>query len=315
MRFNSHMPREWGVTRCKCVVKRIDILRRPWAPTNLFIEKRFEMQIRNSKNDWDEVGQTNPVAKSVEQIRRQTRSVCAGFISGALIYGGPGIGKSHVIRGETESRKPLFLRPKDSNDIIEAFIAAGPSRPIILEEADNVFNTVPMINVMKIALDVNGPRESWDRKHGTVKLHAPVLVATNRDLRNMSLFPKEVRPHIEAICSRVAPICLAGSVEELWEYACYLAISQDMLRFRNGKAVSLVVQNTALEWFTRNMWRLDEVSPRRLKLVATMIEQYPDKRDFWEADLQPFLVRTVAEVAHQEAFEIPQIVPPRTLAA
>lgn len=97
--------------------------------------------------------------------------------------------------------------------------------------------------------------------------------------------------------SREHPITIDGNRAERWEYTVSLAVLHNLLRKSEDQKVfmPLEVQNAAIVWFTMNLWRLDEVSPRRLKKIAKMMmlhhsAEYRYGRQGLDDDLEQFLM-------------------------
>lgn len=271
------------------------------------------MKTRTTYSEWSDVEQENDVAKAMKRVQRWTEHVGQGTRPVAYLCGGAGVGKTRAIKNglRNSPHQPLFLSPTRYTDLIEAFREAGGKRPIIFEEADQVLNSVRMVNLLKIATDEDGPRLAEAGKFGRVKMNAPILLASNRNMNDDAAFPKEVREHIAALRSRSAPLVIPNAPLQVWEYACHLAITQNLIRTdQKGRGISIATQNAALEWFTRHIWRMDDVSPRRLKQIALTFARYgADEEDFALSDLQANLIRSAEEVSHLPVLPIPEVIP------
>lgn len=129
----------------------------------------------------------------------------------------------------------------------------------------------------------------------TVSLAAPLVITSNKDMRDPSTFDRTMRAHVAALASRSAPIFLGADRVTQWEYSCYLAICHRMLHKPDEKAsVPLPVQDAALCWFTTNLYRLADGSPRTLKNVCKFISYNFDRPDLWERDLRSMIVSNEA---------------------
>lgn len=259
---------------------------------------------RTSLEDWQAVAADNPIACDLNRATSWVEQVCQGSRTVAYICGAAGVGKTHAIgRGlqiaKSRGLEPVYCNPATYREMVEAYAEAGGKRPVVFEEADQIFGTERMLNILKIATDEAGPRVYGQNGKKPVKLDAPTLVATNQNLNDDALFAPKLRTHIHAVRSRNVPLVISTEPLLLWEYSCYLAIAKDLIRHNNrGQGISVHIQNMALEWFTQNLWRLDEVSPRRLRGIALGIDRYweraqgawgPGGEAAWRADLQAFL--------------------------
>jgi hypothetical protein len=276
------------------------------------------MAVRETKQDWEAVAEQNEVAITAARCQRATRNVCKGTWNVALLCGPPSVGKSHSIKIGVQHAgvNPIHAAPENWRELLEVFSEAREVRPIIFDEADHILDSPRMINILKIATDRKGHR-TYPYKGRTLKLTAPVLIASNRDLNDGSLFEKAVRPHIAAIRSRRAPIVFPDSTTDagrlaLWEYACYLAVVHELLKARqdNNGYNSPALQNAALEWFTQHVWRMDDVSPRALLQIMAYIEAEPHQPSMWQSDCQSMLKVPAAEVVGKSTPPIPQIIVP-----
>ena len=65
-------------------------------------------------------------------------------------------------------------------------------------------------------------------------------------------------------------------------------------------SISPHIQNCALEWFTTNLLRLEDGSPRTLKAVAKFISYNPEEPRLWAKDMKSMLVSP----------DLPDFIPP-----
>lgn len=264
--------------------------------------------------EWQDVPLTNQLCRDVEDAARKIGyaldpSKSAEIV--AYVCGQAGLGKSHAIRTALAERglTGCFRAVSNYRDLIKAFEDANRTRqPLILEESDQVLWSERQANVLKEATDPAGRRSisfqtkvmndetgKMEMALKTVSLAAPLIVTSNKDMRDLSCFDKTMRPHVEALASRSAPIFLGTDRVTQWEYACYLAICHRMLHKPDERtSVPLGVQDAALRWFTVNLNRLADGSPRTLKNVCKFISYNPTRPDLWERDLRSLLVTPTA---------------------
>ncbi|WP_158043318.1 hypothetical protein, partial [Brevundimonas sp. ZS04] len=258
---------------------------------------------------WEAVPTTNPLCDDIDDAARKL-----GYVfdktktaeTGAILCGQPGMGKSEAIRQALSAAglKGLFFKHGDQRQLLDAFEMAHRNRqPLILEEADNVLKSEGQANILKEAMDQAGNRV-WTTKRREpdedgklvmqvvrIPLTAPLVLTSNKDLRDDRQFEPKMRPHVSALRSRVAPLYIGADRLTAWEYSCYLAICQRMLHKPDERtSISPAIQDRALEWFTVNLLRLEDGSPRTLKAVAKFISYNPEQPRLWAKDMKAMLV-------------------------
>lgn len=230
------------------------------------------MKTRKTLREWEAVGHphsTNVIANRCTMIAAATNAVLCGNERMLVVTSPSGVGKSFIVRDKLHN--PLIANPTNYHELLTAFDSAGRKRPILLEEGDFCFRSERVLNILKIAADpVDRNRTYADRR-----LDAPVFILCNADLSTpyKSKFPQ----HLEALFRRSAPIIIPNDREMLWEYACYLAIACRMLmKTERGQKIPRGVADEALDFFTRNIWRLKNVSPATLVEIARVMTVYTD---------------------------------------
>lgn len=271
---------------------------------------RAGQPVRQTLRDWEIVPETNPLCADIEDAARKLGYVFDGTKTAetaAILCGLPGMGKSEAIRQalRVAGLQGWFFKHGDQRQLLDAFEMAHRRRqPLILEEADNVLKSEGQANILKEAMDQGG-RRTWttERKLRDVDgklvkqvvhipLTAPLVLTSNKDLRDDGQFEPKMRPHVRALRSRVAPLYIGADRLTAWEYSCYLAICQRMLHKPDERtSISPDIQNRALAWFTSNLFRLEDGSPRTLKAVAKFISYNPGESHLWERDMRAMLVR------------------------
>lgn len=234
------------------------------------------MKERNTYEDWADVerDQANAVASAVSLARSSTLAVAEGKLQVAYLSGPSGIGKSKAIDDAVSAMgaKPIRGNPHNYRDVIEALRQSRGKRPVVFDEADVLFRSDRILNALKIATE----GKARQRVYNGASVNAPIFVSTNDDLGDDKLWPRELRPHHQALFNRSAPICIpGGNRADLWEYSVHVAITTPLLwEAQNGDGVPVALRNAALEFFTVNLWRLKVVSPRTLKNIATTMHLF-----------------------------------------
>ena len=283
---------------------------------------------RRSLADWEAVPRANQLCRDVEDAARKIGYVLDSSKTAeivAYVCGEAGLGKSHAIRTALAERGLVgcFRAISNYRDLIKAFTDADRlHQPLILEESDQVLWSERQANLLKEATDAAGLRRitfetrvpdeggKLQKVTMTVRLTAPLIVTSNKDMRDPSSFDRTMRPHVAALASRSAPIFLGADRVTQWEYSCYLAICHRMLHRPDEKtSVPLGVQDAALRWFTINLNRLADGSPRTLKNVCKFISYNPAHPDLWERDLRTMLVTPEAPDFTPEGGAMPRTFP------
>jgi hypothetical protein len=273
---------------------------------------------RVSLSDWKAVAQENDVATKLQSAHTLASYVLSGELPALILCGAPGCGKTYTINSAIKNagKKSLPGNPARYDDLYNLFAdAQRKNEVLVLEEADQIFRNSRQSNVIKLATDVTGKRVVKEK--GVVyNLRAKLFIGTNLDLTNIANFPNHVRDDIAAITSRTAPIVFPTNSSalmrlELWEYACYLAIVHGLLRPdpKGGECPSRW-QNAALEFFTANVFKLDEVSVRRLLEIMRMIRLAKGDANVWRQTCQRFLTSPPALSGATMIPAIPTIITP-----
>ena len=268
----------------------------------------------STAEDWTEVAKTNDVARKLsltsaflEQTLKRERVSC-------VVFGGSGMGKNYLVAKALADHAPkdkkgnaLFIDSKANTPVslLTAFHEAqrhedGSKRkrvlPVVFNEARTQFATTAQLNILKIATDTDkdlsklwhdftwwteeedcdesGSEKIRRVKHKGVELNCPVIAMTNMQLSELP------GPDLDAVRSRVRPIEIPTDRYLLWEYTVHLALTTDLLlKDSHGQTIPLNVRSEMIDWFTRNMMRLSQVSIRTmLNVKDTFVVQKPELR-------------------------------------
>lgn len=248
---------------------------------------------RRTVAHWQKVAEDNVVARRMASAQFKLGDLgTRGGVGLRAVYlcGPPGVGKTHSIveqeRGwARDGIEPLRFRPGNVRELLDHFQAAEGRRPLIMEEADIIFRSKPMFEILKQATDPLTPdirsrivTVEGEKIEVPISLNVPIVVSTNMDLGSDTGWDKKLLPDRDALFNRSRPVIVPNDADALWEWSIYLALTSHLtrdfvIRNRNGgaplaQANSLAVQAKAIDWFTDNLNRLAVISPRTLKHVA-----------------------------------------------
>lgn len=251
---------------------------------------------RKTVAQWRKVPSENPIARQIELVRFKLADVgqAGGVGLRALYICGPqGVGKTHsIVEQEAVWRSrnllPIRCRPGNVYELVDQFKEAKGLGPLIMEEADIIFRSKPMFEILKQATDPKTPdvfyrmeKTPEGKRRVAINLNVPIVVSTNMDLWDDAHWDKALVNDRDALFERSAPIVLMRDPFMLWEWSVYLALVSHLTRdvsVRNpsgGKPLtlsnSLTVQHDAICWFTDNARALKSISPRTLKKASEII--------------------------------------------
>jgi len=218
---------------------------------------------------WIDVPRQNEVARSFEEAKESVGLVVSNDWPVCWLSGPGGTGKTFITKAAVEKWEakgiaPIYANPANARELLAALKSAKGKRPVIMEEADTVFRSDKCLNIMKIATDRKGTGI-----YDGVNVRVPMIVCTNAPLHDLTIWKKELRPHIEALFNRIPPVTISYDRRANWEYACYNALTTTMLRWTpKGRSISKAVVVKALEWFTLNLNGIELPTSRTLGNVA-----------------------------------------------
>lgn len=248
---------------------------------------------RKTVQDWQQVANENIIARRMAVARYKLADL--GTLGGVglravYISGPPGVGKTHSVVEQEKAWaargiNALRFRPRNVHELLDYFAAARGRQPLIMEEADIIFRSKPMFEILKQATDPLTPdvfyrmqKIEGEKVEVPVSLNVPIVVTTNLDLLGDTGWDKELIADRDALFNRSRPVVIPHDPIALWEWSVYLALTSHLtmgVTLRNpsgGKPREennpLSVQAAALDWFTDNLNRLAVISPRTLKQVA-----------------------------------------------
>lgn len=264
-----------------------------WVATHIMDNEMIKNDDRLTAQCWERVAVENPVARQMALARFALGDLGPRGVGLRAVYicGPAGVGKTHSIACQeaawrSRGLSPIRFRPSNIHELLDQFENANGRHPLIMEEADIIFRSKPMFEILKQATDPETPdfihrmkRVSKSEKASVaVSLNVPVVVSTNMDLTGDTGWRKELLADRDALFNRSQPVVVPDDPEALWEWSVYLALTSNLtlqatIRNPNGgnaivQSNPLEVQARAIDWFTDNLNRLTVISPRTLKAIA-----------------------------------------------
>lgn len=231
-------------------------------------------------NKWLDISKTNSVALAMKKAALDIDSVVTGRSSIAIISGAPGVGKSYLLhdcaaRMKQRNIETNFVQFTNVRDLDDAIYEARGRSLIVADEADSLLRSIPQIERLKLLADptYKDPLRIGAGKHArTLQLTCPIILAFNADI---DVADRATRTQLDALFSRQRPVRVSGSKKALHEYSVMVALTTNLLKnyHRGGRAYggSLESFSEAIDFFTENMWNLEEVSPRSLQKIYFLI--------------------------------------------
>ena len=116
----------------------------------------------------------NSLARQMQDAKRYAGYAIERKIPALVLSGMPGIGKDHAVEAAIAEANAQVVRiqPTDRRALLNAFKEARDTKLIFSNEGDTLFNRKEQVDILKLAMDVTGPRlyshEVVERKGGDV---------------------------------------------------------------------------------------------------------------------------------------------------
>lgn len=250
---------------------------------------------RLAASGWRKVATENVIAAQMANAKFKLGDLGTRGGTGlraVYLCGPPGVGKTQSIVDQeviwrAQGIEPLRCRPTNVTELLDYFEQARGTRPLIMEEADIIFRSKPMFEVLKQATDPLTPdilhrmkRIGKSKVMIPIRLNVPVCVSTNMNLLRDEGWEAKLLPDRDALFNRSMPVAIPNDAHALWEWSIYLALTSHLtmevtLRNPTGgvplvERNPLTVQAQAMDWFTDHVQQIAVISPRTLKFVAQL---------------------------------------------
>jgi hypothetical protein len=234
----------------------------------------------------------NSIRAHFEVARIAIRAVITGSKPMQMICSDPGLGKSQAVEEECRKAgiKASHVTPTNVASFVKELYDHRNKPVAIFDDCDRLLRSETCANIAKMAFGpqrmvihntVEARKNEQRRKNGDPKydsgippqrfhFRAKLIWCSNLNFSDPAIIKSHMKPHFQALVSRgLHPIWIDSSnIEELFEYVIWLGTEGGML---NKKGMSKSVSEEAMNWFITNRNRLQEISPRQLLHVATII--------------------------------------------
>jgi hypothetical protein len=201
----------------------------------------------------------------------------------AVAVGGPGIGKSEARRKALVGAKlrPTIFAP-DADTVHDELAKHRKGCVLVQADHDKAFASGIVVNALKHAFDDAAGRIVPDTRkgHKPFAFASSLLIETNRDITNAANVPSHMREHIEALLSRAEVVVKFTSDRlELYHWTSFLATRGGQILKQHD--LTLAQSNEILAFLAEHLWRLPEVSPRKIVHWAKNCRAYPHAWQRW----------------------------------
>jgi hypothetical protein len=237
---------------------------------------------------------------NVLQLYAERMSQQSTPVKGLLVFGPPGIGKSHVVREVLQNNFLPAGNPSEA--ALFDILRKNPTGTILMDDSDVIWQDVDVMNLLKAALDgaagipvLRQNRQSIREGIDGFVFLGRLIVLSNEDPEQTS---RRCRPHVEALMSRCHTVKLSRSPLDLLEYLDWIVAERDHFRssqfYKDTRITSLGFEaaQDVLDFLHENAWLLDSVSVRALNQIAVERKIAPaDWRERIEAQFRETPIR------------------------
>lgn len=228
-----------------------------------------------------------------------TEAVALGTIKGMVVFGPPGVGKSHNVKAALATETILQKDFSDRYSIISGYMTTvnlymllykyrHDNNVIVLDDIDSVFASAASLNLLKAALDTTDSRNisymaqsTALEKNGipkTFEFKGGIILITNI---NFNHYKGKNKAHLDAIISRCHYLDLSiDTAHEKMLWLKEIVVNGGMLKGKLNNKESMEV----ISFIEDNSERMRELSLRMISKIADLM--ISNKTDW----------RTIAEI-------------------
>ena len=255
---------------------------------DLFKKKIYTKELRGIINDVEDLN---------EDAREFMQSVVDGVHKSAIIYGPPGLGKTHVItttlndNGLVEGEDYALLRSHTTPLMlyIMLYLFRENGKFVVLDDCDGIYLNETGLNLLKAAMDNTFGQVGWassqDLSHPITKQPIPnkfafegtLIISTNIKLASGR---SRIANHVDAIRSR-ATSCALDFVtkEEQFAQVFYMLVDNDYLAIDEATAIT---KNEKMELLAFLYVHLEKIRRLDLRLPQTLAREIKNKKENWQ---------------------------------
>jgi hypothetical protein len=255
---------------------------------DLFKKKIYTKELRGIINDVEDLN---------EDAREFMQSVVDGVHKSAIIYGPPGLGKTHVItttlndNGLVEGEDYALLRSHTTPLMlyIMLYLFRENGKFVVLDDCDGIYLNETGLNLLKAAMDNTFGQVGWassqDLSHPITKQPIPnkfsfegtLIISTNIKLASGR---SRIANHVDAIRSR-ATSCALDFVtkEEQFAQVFHMLVDNDYLA---TDEVTAITKDEKMELLAFLYVHLEKIRRLDLRLPQTLAREIKNKKENWQ---------------------------------
>lgn len=268
----------------------------PVASNDGDIEGPKMAQVEANDNSLSDDEILSRIATRIRVMDRIAQGVIAGDVPSMIVYGAPGVGKSHTIM---EALKDAVVDDKNFHyDVIKgavrapglykALFRARKGGVVVLDDSDSIFDDEDALNLLKAALDSSDERLiSWRKQSpwlgelddesgedaSNFVFEGGVIFITNINMKKRVAKGHRMAPHYEALISRSHYIDLTMDSTR----ARMLRVRQVFVNAGMARGLGLAQEEAEdiVQFMNTNRDRLLEVSLRMVKMITQVYKSDP----------------------------------------
>lgn len=255
---------------------------------DLFKKKIYTKELRGIINDVEDLN---------EDAREFMQSVVDGVHKSAIIYGPPGLGKTHVItttlndNGLVEGVDYALLRSHTTPLMlyIMLYLFRENGKFVVLDDCDGIYLNETGLNLLKAAMDNTFGQVGWassqDLSHPITKQPIPnkfsfegtLIISTNIKLASGR---SRIANHVDAIRSRAISCALDFvTKEEQFAQVFYMLVDNDYLATDEATAIT---KDEKMELLAFLYVHLVKIRRLDLRLPQTLAREIKNKKENWQ---------------------------------